>query len=614
VYERLQKIGGVLLADRVNNRYKECAPQETIKKIQGLLKRMGIKVTEKGMETVCSSCYSVRLCIEGTDIGQNGKGITESFALASAYGEFMERLLTGFLFGSIPCEESSFGMAPDEITRSKEELLSMLEETPTWLSGMCQAVKGSSAHSFIKGAEQDGRYICFPFWKDGVLYEIPAVLVQAYYASNGASAGNSYEECFVQGFSEIVERHHSVELFRRNLTPPQIDKKYLEKMPQIKDVIDKIEAEEGGRYKVEFFDCSMEGEFPVVAAVLIDRSSGNYGIRFGAHPVFEIALERTLTEMFQGRSLGEAACVERVLTKDGFGKDIECIHNLLKAGTGAVHSGFFKKEADFSFNEGLLAGQQEDYTNQALYEKCIRYAKENALDLYVRKLELEGFYVLQILIPGYSEVFAAQGIDRLRQRSFRNAIRPFLKNALAGADADSLRELSVYLWDKIGFAQENTLGFLLGIPLSEEADTIKGFLNQLILTYLRLGNVKAATETIQMMFRYMTDLSDQAFYKCLLQMLQMLNVHEEENVADILSHFYGEELVHGIWHGLEEICSSAPEKSDITKKAEHNILIEKLGFVMDRNEKECQISSLKDNFRRYSRAVVCDSRGCLTIR
>jgi len=72
---------------------KVCLPEETIQKIRNILYSLAIHVYEAGWNTFSNQCFSVRLMdadFPFTSI--NGKGITRDFALASAYGEFMERL------------------------------------------------------------------------------------------------------------------------------------------------------------------------------------------------------------------------------------------------------------------------------------------------------------------------------------------------------------------------------------------------------------------------------------------------------------------------------------------------------------------------------------------
>ena len=56
-----------------------------------------LEVEENWKKKSSVNTYSLRLCIKGTNIGQNGKGMTKEFALASAYAEFLERYQNGIL-------------------------------------------------------------------------------------------------------------------------------------------------------------------------------------------------------------------------------------------------------------------------------------------------------------------------------------------------------------------------------------------------------------------------------------------------------------------------------------------------------------------------------------
>lgn len=65
--------------------------------IKNELKKIGVKVVEKWYE-MQESIFVVRVYVENTTIGANGKGITKELAIISAYGELMERVSNLFHF------------------------------------------------------------------------------------------------------------------------------------------------------------------------------------------------------------------------------------------------------------------------------------------------------------------------------------------------------------------------------------------------------------------------------------------------------------------------------------------------------------------------------------
>ena len=113
------------MSELQNRRYKEVAPEETVKKLKGLLEKLGIEVEEKWSNESSVGTYSLRIHIKGTDMGQNGKGMTREFAMASGYAEFFERLQNGMFRFRMekPTEELPFVTAPDEKHLSVEDAL-----------------------------------------------------------------------------------------------------------------------------------------------------------------------------------------------------------------------------------------------------------------------------------------------------------------------------------------------------------------------------------------------------------------------------------------------------------------------------------------------------------
>ena len=83
------------MSELQDRRYKEVEPIQTVNRVKEILNNIGIEVEEKWKDESSVGTYSLRLCIKGTDMGQNGKGMTKEFAMASAYAEFLERFQNG---------------------------------------------------------------------------------------------------------------------------------------------------------------------------------------------------------------------------------------------------------------------------------------------------------------------------------------------------------------------------------------------------------------------------------------------------------------------------------------------------------------------------------------
>lgn len=74
----------------------------------------------------------------------------------------------------------------------------------------------------------------------------------------------------------------------------------LNRYPDVVEAIAKLE-EEG--FPILSYDASLGGNYPVICVVLFNPTNGTCFASFGAHPDFGVALERTVTELLQGRSL-----------------------------------------------------------------------------------------------------------------------------------------------------------------------------------------------------------------------------------------------------------------------------------------------------------------------
>src|SRR5690349_12678031 len=110
-------------------KYKDELPLNTINRIRNILNGLGILTVEKSWAHSADGFYSVTVLIAGTTFSTNGKGTTYEYALASAYGELMERLQNQAPFrlntdvSQEAIEYPGFFYAPDEKQMSVDELL-----------------------------------------------------------------------------------------------------------------------------------------------------------------------------------------------------------------------------------------------------------------------------------------------------------------------------------------------------------------------------------------------------------------------------------------------------------------------------------------------------------
>ena len=106
----------------VDEKFKDASPEATLAKIKDILQKNGLSVTEHWCAHSVSNCYALRITIDGTSFGSNGKGVTEALARASAYAELMERLQANQIgYGARRKMPDSKMMAQKELLESSDD-------------------------------------------------------------------------------------------------------------------------------------------------------------------------------------------------------------------------------------------------------------------------------------------------------------------------------------------------------------------------------------------------------------------------------------------------------------------------------------------------------------
>lgn len=396
--------------------YKEKNPVETVAFIRDILKDADIKVEDIFPDYDVEGTYSLRTVIKGTTVGQNGKGVSKEYALASAYAEFMERLQNDYLFQFNYSKETNeylgFYNFIDEKVISPREFV---EEKNDFLTNFLKSANLSSLPEEEQIRQIDENYrqsrlryqidgmLAYPYYsvKQDKLCYIPSEMCTGTYLSSGMCAGNTMEEAMVQGISEIWERHIHKLILHEGTPLPDIPDSYIkenhgyvwELMKHFRDNPD---------YTVLMKDASLGGVFPAAMLIITDRKNHSYGVRFGAHIDLGIAMERTITEALQGKKMREFTgccrpdCTDREVTK------YYNIFNSLKVGCSNYFMKIFYRESQYEFCEPVTYKSNREalhvYFNRILGQ---------GYDIMMRDLSYLGFPTYQVMIPGLSEVFPA---------------------------------------------------------------------------------------------------------------------------------------------------------------------------------------------------------------
>lgn len=395
--------------------YKDVDPKSTVEKIRSILSQNGIEVEEEWKEPdEIIDTYTVRVTIKGTTVGSNGKGVNREYTRASGYAELIERIQNDILLTDcfVGKEDGiDFVLDPDEVKKTSKEIV---EENCSFVEHYFKCVNFDDKNDDEKAehfrdthkidyirCDNEDVFLTTPFYslKYNKLSYLPSFAYRCCYGSNGMAAGNTREEAIIQGLSEIIERYVQFLVFKNNISFPDIPLEYLDRYPYIKEMYLKLEKIEGFKFILK--DCSLGGKYPVAALIGIEKNTGRYGIKFGCHPDFGIAMERTFTEATQGRKIYEYTSCS---VFDFFNENVyttENIVNTCKVGKGMYPFQIFNSPATYEFT-GMPDVSEK--SNKEIVKIMINDLLNEGYDVLVRDVSCMGFPSYHIIVPGMSEI------------------------------------------------------------------------------------------------------------------------------------------------------------------------------------------------------------------
>ncbi len=391
---------------------KDAALEDSIAGFQKKLADLGFNIEEASWLNPVPNVWSVHIRDKECPLCfSNGKGATEKAALASALGEYFERLSTNYFFADFWLGESQanapFVHYPNEkwfpIPADDSLPEGILDPRLHDFYDPDRALTGSQLVDLQTGNTQRG--VCaLPFVRqsDNQTVYIPMNIIGNLYVSNGMSAGNTANEARVQGLSEVFERHIKNRIIAESISLPEIPGEVLARYPGVVAAIEKLEAE---GFPIFAYDGSLGGKYPVICVVLFNPENGTCFASFGAHPDFGVALERTVTELLQGRSLKDLD----VFTPPTFDDEEVAEHANLEThfidSSGLISWDMFKQDADYPFVDWNFSG-----TTAEEFAALMAIFNAEDKEVYIADYEHLGVYACRILVPGMSDIYPAEDL------------------------------------------------------------------------------------------------------------------------------------------------------------------------------------------------------------
>ncbi len=390
---------------------KDLPLEQTIANMSGVLAGLGIKIEIASWRNIVPNVWSLHIRDAHSPMCfTNGKGATKESALASALGEYIERLNNNhFYAGTFWGEEianAAFVHYPNErwFKPGRKDALpaEILDEYCLQIYNPDGELRGSHLYDTNSGNVERG--ICsLPYVRqsDGEVVYFPSNLVENLYVSNGMSAGNTLVEAQVQCLSEIFERAVKREILEGEIALPDVPHEVLAKYPGILAGIQGLE-EQG--FPVLVKDASLGGVYPVMCVTLMNPRTGGVFASFGAHPSFEVALERSLTELLQGRSFeGLNDLPQPTFASNAVTEPNNFVEHFIDS-SGIVSWRFFSAKADYDFVEWDFSGQGEN-SNAKEAATLFGILEDMGKEVYVAVYDQLGATACRILVPGYSEIY-----------------------------------------------------------------------------------------------------------------------------------------------------------------------------------------------------------------
>jgi len=505
---------------------KDLPLEQTIANMSGILADLGIKIEIASWRNIIPNVWSLHIRDAHSPMCfTNGKGSTKESALASALGEYIERINNNhFYAGAFWGEDianAAFVHYPNErwFKPGKKDALpkDILDAYCLGIYNPDGELRGSHLIDTNSGNAERG--ICsLPYVRrsDGKVVYFPSNLVENLFVSNGMSAGNTLAEAQVQCLSEIFERAVKREILEGEICLPDVPPDVLTQYPSILAGIQGLE-EQG--FPVLVKDASLGGTYPVMCVTLMNPRTGGVFASFGAHPRLEVALERSLTELLQGRSFeGLNDLPPPTFESNAVTEPNNFVEHFIDS-SGIVSWRFFSAKADFEFVEWDFSAQGEN-ANAEEAATLFGILEDLGKEAYTAVYDQLGAIACRILVPGYSEVYPVEDLiwdNTNKALLFREDILNLdrLKDARLSALLDRLEnnELDEYL----------DIATLIGIEFDE--NTVWGQLTVLelkLLIHLALKQFKEAQDLVGAFLQYNDNTVERKlFYQALNVVLEV---------------------------------------------------------------------------------------------
>jgi YcaO-like protein with predicted kinase domain len=300
---------------KIFENYKSDLPENTIKRIENGLKKIGLtwKYQPRSIKTEVFESFSGELLLDSLGFSTHGKGSTPLLAKASTFAEMAERFSAGFLYcRTVNCEKNmkKYNQILSDVTR-RMFLLGFEEDDNLYtnkevITKYFQDEISDEKYELIK----ENKLLEYVVDAYSIInkknVKVPIHFIENIAGSTGLASGNTIEEAIIEASCEIFERYITSLIVSNNIECPTINIKTIQN-EKIKECIEMLESMD---IDIKIKDFSMNNNFPVIGILFINnnlKENKNLltkdlyykSIHPGSHLDFEKAIFRCFNEYFQ---------------------------------------------------------------------------------------------------------------------------------------------------------------------------------------------------------------------------------------------------------------------------------------------------------------------------
>jgi ribosomal protein S12 methylthiotransferase accessory factor len=528
---------------------KDLSLEQTISNITSILSDVGVKIEIASWRNIVPNVWSLHIREAASPMCYtNGKGATKESALCSALGEYIERMSCNFFYNDYYFGEeianSKFVHYPNEkwFKAGPDDALpkGLMDERCLRLYNSDDELGASHLIDTNSGLAERG--ICaLPFTRnsDQKTVYFPSNLIENLYLSNGMSAGNNLYEAKVQCLSEIFERAIKRQIIEEEIILPDVPREILDKYPGILAGIEELENK---GFPILVKDASLGGKFPVMCVTLMNPKTGGVFASFGAHPNFEVAMERSLTELLQGRSFeGLNDVPPPTFNSHAVTEPNNFVEHFIDS-TGVISWKFFSAKHDYEFCEWDFSGTTEEEN-----ERLMNILSDLGKEVYVATHEDFGATACRILVPGYSEIYPTEDLiwdNTNKALMFREDVLNI--HSLTNEELEDL----LGRFEESQLDNYTVISDLIGITFYE--NTIWGRLDigeLKILIYLVLKKYEEAREIIADFLTFNDNTVERVLFHQALGAVLDITIDDELDIDDYvpnLNRMYGSDVMENV--------------------------------------------------------------------